>query len=1083
MFRAIARFTTRFRYPIIAVWVIAAALMVLFAPKLSKVGVSDSSLFLAENSQSVLASRELLTKFPSNTGSGGGLMVFTRDSGLTDADMQYARSTVDWLNSADAPKEIRDVESVFQTPALKDMLVSADGSSMMVNVTFKTAFSTEPTNLAIDAIRAHLSTAPDGLSVHVTGGAGASRDTLLMVKKSVDATTLATIILVIVVLLLIYRSPIAAAIPLLTIGTAYLTARGLLGFLAQAGMRMSTQTDVFIVVIIFGVGTDYCLFIISRFREELDKRSSAADASVLAMERIGAVITASAVVVMLGFLFLNVAQFQLTRSLGMGMALAILVTLAAGMTLTPALMRVAGSHLFWPFARKPVVQSPVWRSIAEFSSRHARIVVPAVVAVLLVPYIFLPQLKRNFDFLTELPASQDSVKGYKSVVGHFDQGELSPLQIMLVTSQGRAADRLRDLAKATEAARGMPGVRRVRSLLTPTGDPATAQSFLVETQLSLLSEGIRKQSQGIASGSTAVPSGNTQGLATLDAYLAELGARFPEAKAGADFAQATAAVREARTALEKIGPMLLVSNQLDTVASSIGGMMASLQAPSSGAPTAASPLPQIQALAAYMDGLARQYPEAASNDAFKRIVSTLAAMGQPDTGIEAALRPHAQLRTIAGQIDQVAKAAGNPAALSSMNLQSQFGTLLSYLTELSQTFPALGSRPEFASTQSAFQEVVAAGTELQSAGTDAARLTAGLAKLSAGLNALADYAQSAMPNAVFVPKAVPGGSSDLVKQIAQLGQDITQLAGTFRTQYPTAQFVPTGLTGTEQITAQGAAAMASLQKLTRALDRLAASFAGKGLYLYSPALLSQVPEGAALGKVFLSEDGTATRFYVVLDPAPYSNPALDLAWSVRQKMDSTFAGSDIRPVVTGEMIGMADMRHLMGIDFNKVLALTVLGVLAVMMILLRSVVAPLYLVATVVLSFGSTMGLSILVFQDLLGHGGLNMLIQIMVLVLLVALGADYNIFLMARVREETEGVDFGPGLIHASARTGAIITSCGLVLAGTFATMTIAPLRIMLQLGGTVAIGVLLDTFLVRAILVPAIASLLKRWNWWPGK
>ena len=103
--------------------------------------------------------------------------------------------------------------------------------------------------------------------------------------------------------------------------------------------------------------------------------------------------------------------------------------------------------------------------------------------------------------------------------------------------------------------------------------------------------------------------------------------------------------------------------------------------------------------------------------------------------------------------------------------------------------------------------------------------------------------------------------------------------------------------------------------------------------------------------------------------------------------------------------------------------------------------------------------------------------------VLLVALGADYNIFLMSRVREEAAGRTTREGIRIASAYTGGIITSCGIILAGTFAAMMVAPIQMLFQIGFAVAVGVLLDTFVIRAVLVPAIAAALGEWNWWPSK
>ncbi|MBP1633230.1 MAG: rane protein, MmpL domain [Acidobacteria bacterium] len=162
-------------------------------------------------------------------------------------------------------------------------------------------------------------------------------------------------------------------------------------------------------------------------------------------------------------------------------------------------------------------------------------------------------------------------------------------------------------------------------------------------------------------------------------------------------------------------------------------------------------------------------------------------------------------------------------------------------------------------------------------------------------------------------------------------------------------------------------------------------------------------------------------------------------------------------------------------------AITVAGILVVLILLLRAIVAPLYLVATVLLSWMASMGLAALLFQGILGHSGVSYFLKLIVFVLLVALGSDYNIFLMSRVREESDRLGIHEGIRLASARTGSVITSAGIILAGTFAAMAVSPLRMLLQIGVTVALGVLIDTFVVRSMLVPAITALLDKWAWWP--
>ena len=152
------------------------------------------------------------------------------------------------------------------------------------------------------------------------------------------------------------------------------------------------------------------------------------------------------------------------------------------------------------------------------------------------------------------------------------------------------------------------------------------------------------------------------------------------------------------------------------------------------------------------------------------------------------------------------------------------------------------------------------------------------------------------------------------------------------------------------------------------------------------------------------------------------------------------------------------------------------------MLLLRAMVAPLYLVGTVLLSYLSAVGLSAFLFQNVLGHPGVSFYLPLMVFVLLVALGSDYNIFLMSRVREESEHRPIRDGIRIASGHTGAVITSAGLILAGTFGSMATAPLIVLFQVGVAVAIGVLIDTFLVRSILVPGDHDLVGERAWWPS-
>jgi putative drug exporter of the RND superfamily len=170
-------------------------------------------------------------------------------------------------------------------------------------------------------------------------------------------------------------------------------------------------------------------------------------------------------------------------------------------------------------------------------------------------------------------------------------------------------------------------------------------------------------------------------------------------------------------------------------------------------------------------------------------------------------------------------------------------------------------------------------------------------------------------------------------------------------------------------------------------------------------------------------------------------------------------------------------------DRNLVVPLVLAVVLVILAVLLRALVAPLLLIATVVLSFAAALGVSSLVFDHLFGFAGADASLPLWVFVFLVALGVDYNIFLMTRVQEEARDHGTRQGALLGLAATGGVITSAGLVLAGTFVALATLPLVFVTELGFAVAFGVLLDTFVVRSVLVTALNLDLGRWIWWPSR
>lgn len=226
-------------------------------------------------------------------------------------------------------------------------------------------------------------------------------------------------------------------------------------------------------------------------------------------------------------------------------------------------------------------------------------------------------------------------------------------------------------------------------------------------------------------------------------------------------------------------------------------------------------------------------------------------------------------------------------------------------------------------------------------------------------------------------------------------------------------------------------------------------------------------------------DGGRTQLSVVLADTPDSERAKDTVDALR---DAVHRVPGAEALVGGTTAQYLDTQRAAGRDLTTVVPIVLLVVLAVLVGLLRALVAPLLLLATVVLSYLAALGASNLLFEHVLGFAGVDWSIPLMGFVFLVALGIDYNIFLMHRVREETARLGHARGMLEGLTSTGGVITSAGVVLAATFAVFAGLPLVTMAQMGVLVGIGVLLDTFLVRTVLVPALALDLGRRFWWPG-
>jgi RND superfamily putative drug exporter len=236
---------------------------------------------------------------------------------------------------------------------------------------------------------------------------------------------------------------------------------------------------------------------------------------------------------------------------------------------------------------------------------------------------------------------------------------------------------------------------------------------------------------------------------------------------------------------------------------------------------------------------------------------------------------------------------------------------------------------------------------------------------------------------------------------------------------------------------------------------------------------------------FISTDGSTVRFDTTLSAGePDSDGALSSVPAIRSSVDRI--GDELGAVVSavaGDAPIYYDEVHISDQDLVRLIPVVLVLIALLLGLQLRSVLAPVYLVASVLLSYLAMLGLAVLVFDVVGGGHGVNFILPVLGFMFLMALGEDYNILLMSRVKEELRGASLTAAVRSAVGATGTTITSAGLILAGTFVVLSISTTGAIREIGIGVAAGILLDTFVVRTLLVPSTIVLLGRLNWWPSK
>jgi uncharacterized membrane protein YdfJ with MMPL/SSD domain len=484
------------RWVVLALWIVIAGALIASAPNVANY-YNDKATSSIGNQESVRAAALIQQAFPNQNGIPT-IIVLNDPHGLTAADRQHVTTISCWLLSDAArtadncptvqaparPPQVGAVLSTFTVPQAASQLVSADGTTTTIIATLNTPESDTTTlQSTISAIRAYATTFTgngSALVINVTGPAAILSDLVNVFQDANLPLLLTTVALVLILLFVIYRSPILAFLPLVGVGVALQIVNSLLGFAAKGGLFPVGQQPISIMeVLLFGAGTDYVIFIVARYREELQHEASHIVALQTTMVSVGEAITSSAGTVILTLLTLTLAVLGLYSALGWVLAIAVAVMLLAGLTLIPAVLSLLGRAAFWPFIPKPqaiaatteaVPQRGFWPGMARFVAKRPTVAVVGSVVFLVILALGNLGVPDVYNSLTDLRKPTDATQGYQVLAHHFAPGTLAPFNVVLHLASGNAYEQLAALDQVDQAIAKVKNVAEVQGPTRPDGN-------------------------------------------------------------------------------------------------------------------------------------------------------------------------------------------------------------------------------------------------------------------------------------------------------------------------------------------------------------------------------------------------------------------------------------------------------------------------------------------------------------------------------------------------------------------------------------------------------------------------------------
>jgi RND superfamily putative drug exporter len=1105
-------------------WILIVVISIFMLPNVNQLTREHSTISLPANVQSEVASTIGNHWGHHQNNTYQVVAVFNnQDGAMSKSDQKNVNQTIRYLKRHKSELGIKSMLTPYENSATKKNLISKDKTTELVQLNVSKKKSVSNINKQLTkAVKT------DGIRTYITGADILQDDFSGAIQEGIKKTEVISVIFIFIVLVLVFRSPIVPLISLLTVGVSFITAFSIVTNLVKNfNFPFSNFTQVFMVIVLFGIGTDYNILLYDRFKANLGNGMDKFEAAKNAQWNAGKTILMSGSSILIGFSALGLARFSVYKSAA-GVAVGVAVLLIVLLTLNMFFMTTMGKTMFWPVKTfNGESESPFWRFLSKHSLAHPIIALVLVLAVL-SPFYFTYQNKLNYDDTAEIADSTPSKQGFLIVQKHFSKGTAEPATLYIKSNH--TLDNEKDLKlidQLTEQIKHTKGVKTVASVTQPSG--SKIKKLYVNSQMKTVNNGVSTARNGLgklSAGSQQM----TNGLNSAATGTNQLNSGINSAATGANqltsgLAQLSSGGNQMTSGLNQLsaGSQQLVNgmNQMSQQLSSqlTGANASQLQQLESG-------LPQI-------------------NNGIQQLNSALQSAGTSidTTGIQSNLQNVAsQAQIIGSQLEQAGNtlksiqgSAGSSSSASLDSVMTQFkaaesqanlndqqkavmegamqqilsgiqsqiasqtnsqtSALASQLQSVAQNLQTAGNADK--SLAGSLQNVAGSASSLQNLNTQVATLKAQVAQLAQASNV-------ALPGAVSALQQLTSGLNQIQSALGQgtnaLGQLNTGINKLAAASPQLSNGINSAYSGSQQLSAgMGQLSAGSLQlntginklaqsspQITNGLNQLNSGLGEgqsylTGLQKSAAAETFYIPKSVLHSKTFkpaidnyMSSNRKITKITIVFDTNPSDEKATKDAENISNMARKSLKGtalSNATVAMGGQSSRINDIKNTASGDFVRTAAIMLIGIGIALMLITHSLLQPVYILGSLLLAYISSLSINHWLVGIFMHRSMLAWNTPFFSFIMLIALGVDYSIFLMTRYREIDEN-KYLPGerIYYACAIIGTVVISAAIILSGTFAALIPSGIPTLIEVAMTVIVGLIILVIILPIVMTSTI-------------